>query len=321
VNNVLNEGEEYVKKYKIENLDDFSDTEKINFFYYLLKYIIKNELYVYDIKFLFNTQKQILKLIKAHGSTFFEKIKKNINSRDKIEYVLRHFIPYDYYLNALITNQNKSLSNSFQSEPYFQTVQNNQSDSKENNSNILSHESVKEAKNKSGRSFPIEVDFDTPDKNYSNEIAYQIMKKSTFTISLKSGNEKNIINYEEISYCDEKKKEEIHSEIKNIKISEIKELSSKNETVRDKYSNFLNYLEDVENTLVDLKKIKEGMEIKIKLQISIEEKNGFNVNSKFELLNNNIFNETTFKDSNILESKKYDGLYSLRDVINNSECT
>ena len=41
VNNVLNEGEEYVKKYKIENLDDFSDTEKINFFYYLLKYIIK----------------------------------------------------------------------------------------------------------------------------------------------------------------------------------------------------------------------------------------------------------------------------------------
>ena len=49
----FNQIEEY-KKYEISKIDDLSDIKKMNFYFILFKYILKNSFYIYQIPFLFN---------------------------------------------------------------------------------------------------------------------------------------------------------------------------------------------------------------------------------------------------------------------------
>jgi hypothetical protein len=58
---ILTIEKEYIKKYKIENFDDIFDKKKIYFYYNLIKYILKNFLYIYQIPFLLETRKKNIK--------------------------------------------------------------------------------------------------------------------------------------------------------------------------------------------------------------------------------------------------------------------
>ena len=93
LSDILNK-EEIIKGYKINTKEDFYIESKINFYYILLKYIFKNQLYIYNINLFLDTRKLIIKLLRAN-----EVINKgkNIPFNDKITYVIKKLADSDYY--------------------------------------------------------------------------------------------------------------------------------------------------------------------------------------------------------------------------------
>ena len=115
LNIILTKEKEYIKKYEIISFDDIFDKSKIYFYYNLIKYILKQSLYIFQFQFLLETSKKILDLIKNNLGKLSTFIKKS-NYKYQIEYILKQFIGenfYKYYyeaseslikINQLITN-------------------------------------------------------------------------------------------------------------------------------------------------------------------------------------------------------------------------
>ena len=91
-----NKNDNYWNRYKIENFDDLKYKNIINFYYILLKYIFKNSLYIYNIKFLNENRKNLLNLLSKN----FWDIKKLCEEEDKIEYIINNLTNSKYYLNS-----------------------------------------------------------------------------------------------------------------------------------------------------------------------------------------------------------------------------
>ena len=93
----LKENNDYMKKFIIKTEEDLYDEKKINFYYLLFKFILKNEFFIYQISLLFETKKIIIELIK------FKKIKnskiKHLNNEtiERFKYVLEIFAGSKYY--------------------------------------------------------------------------------------------------------------------------------------------------------------------------------------------------------------------------------
>lgn len=115
LNEFLISDESIVNEYMIKNENDLNDEKKINFYYILIKYIIKTSLYIYHFPFLLNTRKNILVLLKSNKITF-ENINNNRKIIKKIKYILKFIVDSDYYVKKLdeIFNVNNSqLSETF----------------------------------------------------------------------------------------------------------------------------------------------------------------------------------------------------------------
>ena len=93
----LNSNEEYIKSYKIINKDDLFDERKINFYYILLKYIIKDSIYMYQFTFILYTRKLILVLLKSNELSFGEN-NININIKEKLDFIMQTLVDSEYYL-------------------------------------------------------------------------------------------------------------------------------------------------------------------------------------------------------------------------------
>ena len=89
--------EEYVKKYIISDLDDLFIPIKVNYHYFLLKYIFKTSVYYYQIPFLLNAKKNIMSVIKEHSKLAMLNASKN--SEDKIGFIIDKLLDSDYYNN------------------------------------------------------------------------------------------------------------------------------------------------------------------------------------------------------------------------------
>ena len=97
---VLNEKEIYIKQNAITNIKDLFDKNKINFLYILLKYILKNSIYLYKNQFLINTRKEIIKIIKSglKGITLYY----FNGNENKINYIIKKLCDSDYYYKKFI---------------------------------------------------------------------------------------------------------------------------------------------------------------------------------------------------------------------------
>ena len=93
LNETLN-NEEYINDLKIEKKEDLINSKKIDFYYIIMKYILKDSIYIYQIPFLLNTRKLILNLIKLDELPLD---KSNINIKEKLEYIIRIIADVDYY--------------------------------------------------------------------------------------------------------------------------------------------------------------------------------------------------------------------------------
>ena len=65
VSKLLNKEQDYLQEFIIKKYDDLFNSQIINFYYTLLRYIIKNNAYIYIIPFLFETRNKIKQLVKS----------------------------------------------------------------------------------------------------------------------------------------------------------------------------------------------------------------------------------------------------------------
>ena len=98
---VLDIKEKYIQSFIISNKDDLFNEKKINFYYFLLKYVFKNPFYIYQIPLFLNTRKKIINLIIKNN--FNQLCIFNVNNyKDKIEYVIRTLTDSEYYYKKYI---------------------------------------------------------------------------------------------------------------------------------------------------------------------------------------------------------------------------
>ena len=97
LNEILNSNESYLKEYIIGKEEDLFDEVKINFYYILLQYILKNSIYIYQIPFLLKIRKIIIKVLKTKTKL----IKNNLDEENKIKLniVLKKFVDSEYYFD------------------------------------------------------------------------------------------------------------------------------------------------------------------------------------------------------------------------------
>ena len=97
--NILNSNEKYIDDYKINNINDLLNIEKINFYYFILKFILKNSIYIYQFTFLLKTRIFIIQLLKSKNILY---INKN-TYKERIEYIFIKLIDSKYYSNLYVS--------------------------------------------------------------------------------------------------------------------------------------------------------------------------------------------------------------------------
>ena len=95
----LNSSDDFINNYKISDIFDLiNDNTKINFYFILFKYILKNPFYIYQIDFLKNFQKVIIDSLKINLERIKDSLKPPNNNNEKIIYIIKSLDAY-YYFN------------------------------------------------------------------------------------------------------------------------------------------------------------------------------------------------------------------------------
>ena len=92
---VLDKKNDYMKPYIIDSKDHLSDESRINFYYILFKFILKDPIYIYQIDFLIETRNRILNIIKSNKFTYDDTL--NNANLEKLKYVLETFAGSQYF--------------------------------------------------------------------------------------------------------------------------------------------------------------------------------------------------------------------------------
>ena len=98
---VLSNEKEYIQPYLIKSIEDIFQISKINFYYILLKFIIRNSFYIFQIPLLLKTR-NILKLIikeDLDNLCYYRLIhEKNKEINDRVNYTINKMIDLDYFV-------------------------------------------------------------------------------------------------------------------------------------------------------------------------------------------------------------------------------
>ena len=263
---IIKKEKEYIKKYEIENFNDIFDKKKINFYYNLIKYILKQSYYIYQIPFLLETKTKILNLIKKNKEKSFTSIKKCENEY-KIEYILKQFIDdnlFKYYYDvsesiikhSLSHNSNQQNNNSKLnqiSKDISLGHKDNEIISSTNESSInspLSRLSFKLEQGKSKRNFYSNIVDDDEkikeDEYYNeNELEYKILNNSKFILHTNKKGQKPFIIYDEIKIIINEKESEYKT------IEDIRNATTNNKEIENNYKKFLLFLDKFESKLIN----------------------------------------------------------------------
>ena len=108
---ILKNDENIKKRYQISNIEDLYDDKKLNFYNILLKYILKNSLYIYTIDYLSQIKHIILKIINSNQSSFDKFKSENINRKIELNKFLELILGSKYYYNYKKENNFKKKIN------------------------------------------------------------------------------------------------------------------------------------------------------------------------------------------------------------------
>ena len=92
--------EDYIDDYKINKYDNLVNEKIVNFYFILLRYIFKNNIYIYNINFLLNTKRSLSDILRKNEPKILEimSLKEEKESLNyKIKFILKRFLDSDYY--------------------------------------------------------------------------------------------------------------------------------------------------------------------------------------------------------------------------------
>ena len=322
--NTLDKEKDYMKEYIISNYEDLFNMNIIMFYYILLKYILKCNIYIYEIPFLLETRNNIRKIIKKNIEEFHPSIKRlNQSNKDKIEYVLGAFIPFNWFFNkSLNIIQNKSMNNSqfisLSSNPAERQSKQNNTNYNNDNGNNSNYEAFSaqsyqnEKENNSGRNIDsyeeLKSEYEILVENSKNELPFQILQKSEFNINVINKDNKALITYNEIIIKND-------NEIINKNIDDVKKMSSKNKVLNDNYQKFISILNEIENKIEN--EASHNFDYKIILKFTLDNvANSIIIMTceSFLIIGDDDFN---YRDDNILANGLIQGFPFLINQINN----
>ena len=274
--------EKNLNKYKISDIDDISDENKMNFYRILFEYILKSSDYIFYNSFLLETRKKIIEIINDKPNQFYSMAKNNKNKE-----ALSYLIEFEYYkeraksLRVNITTDNGDDISSIKYESI--------------SSYSLFGGASSEKEKTDGRSA-----YELINDNEINAISYKILSNSTFLISAKFSGEKNetIITYKKIFY---RRKE--YNENKDITINEVKNQNPQDKDLNIYYNKFLQYLQEVENEIKY--HYTNEKEIEITMKFSMNKK--YNLTCEFQINDNNL-DEKDFTESDLLNKTNHEAL-------------
>ena len=285
LSHVLNSNENYINYYLIKNIEDLYNDKKINFYYILLKFILKNSIYIYQIDILFQTKKIILKeLNNIQYNNIEEKIKQ------KFDFVLEKITGSGYYLKIIKDMILKKLNdlNDFQNSSTRENESGTHENKSENkngiNNTYFNRSSVLEAKEGEG------VDSNSSIEIYSSNVQIGNIQNNFSEIKIYY---ENILNKLEYTI---KLKEQTNSE--------------EQKALNDNYNNWKNKLKDYEN----VSKNKDEKKDENKDEIIIY--NSFEKLTKFVENMEKIINEEKISDEIVLRftGQKENGNGELKNI-------
>jgi len=293
---------------RIMNINDLLNNDKIEFYYILLKYILKNLCYIYQIPFLVDTRTFILKNIKF--------IKYDTINEEKLKYLIDKLTGSKYYFNQIRIFQKASGINNFSveisndtSEGVQNMDENSQKERYKNNTQI--NEKIMQTKN-------------DKEKKNKYEMLHTLEKISNIL-------EEIIINYQNNKYDKKilinsrKEKRGILIEYDEL-IKLKKEINFYDMDKEDflKYASFvklLNFIKKMDEFISNKYKDKLfGIIIKLEHVKSYEKenKNGiYNISCKYGFYSPIIALKLNYKDENILLNGNNKGFNSLICDLNN----
>ena len=275
--------------YIISNIDDLNDKNKINFYYILFKYILKNSIYIYQINFIYNTKKVLLKIVKTSDKLYnLINDKNDSDIKERIIYIINTFTDNEYYNVKFINNNNSELNQISETNPSSENPLEG-STFKNINSTYKDDSMLKQSYSNNNNNSLI-------DKKKENEIVFKILNKSSFTYDINEKGEGKFI---------------LNNEIKiNDKVIEYRDLTTlipeieNDEKMKKSYQQFLTFFKDFEKSYKD--NVKENYNLKIILDFNNEKENDnnnfYNITANYSLY----FNEkliSKYKTENILNNK------------------
>ena len=104
ISKILSSNESYITDYSISSSEDLLDLNKINFYYILFKYILKDSQKIYIIPLLFKIKKKIISIIKNSLNFNFDKIDNDV--KERFEFNIQFILDSNYYYNLYLSNKN-----------------------------------------------------------------------------------------------------------------------------------------------------------------------------------------------------------------------
>ena len=328
-----------VNKYYIQDIEDLFNIQNINFYYILVKYILKNPIYIYQINLLIKIRNNILKINKKNSIIIYLNNINTINNdiKERLINLLKLIIDSDFFIvkannyniinnknNDIYSNENKNIN-----DKKDESSKNKEEEEKEKNKikeeNVTFNNSSEVIENSS-------VNISNRIINSSEVIENSSVNKSNNTINSsevlensshnKSNN--NLIIDNNILSSYENQQLSSYSSNKNVHLSKNESIenneiisSKKTEEIQTdkdrKISSFLSYLKcldfdiDKKNKNYNIDFIKEISDIFIcygaNINLIVYNKEYKNI-SKKENISNYIYNVFELKDENGKENNK-----------------
>ena len=316
LSNVLNSNEKNVEKYFIKNTNDLLDNKIVNFHYILLKYILKNSVYIYQIPFLLKIHINIKKII---NSNIYEIIsnESKVQDKERLEYILKKYSDLIYFnklLDLKFTNKEDEGENEDEDEDEINIneIEPDEQNKKDNLNNVNKDVNNKSTKSSTNKIIENESKREEKEEEYDPEkdIQKRLFQYSIFILHTNEKEKEPYIIVDKILLG--KSKIEITENILN----EIEKSNKSNEN----FKSFLNFLNQIKNTIKF--EFQYNYCLKIKLQFEIDENEPMNENSIYNISCQYTFynpidkSKKTFKDDNILINTTLPGFSYMIEEIN-----
>ena len=325
-----NDYKKNINEYIILEEKDLYDEKKINFYFILLKYILKNSIYIYHIPILLKTRKFFIKL----NNILYNNIKENI--REKFEYIFEKIVDLQYYYNKKpLFNNNESKdkstiemssinSNTSKIIKKVENYENNNNiQQNENNSkSIIEYSHFSNPVQSSQRSLGIasinnvDIKQEIELNNIEDEIKiinYIIKTNKTNQKEISLPFENTLDNSDDINNKYLKLKEKINEKYKESKSKE--------------YDNMRKNLEQIDNFIKEIEKKLNELDMEIEIQLifikknkeKLEEFENYSCSYKINSFGMNNEANNIPKDENILNNKEYKNFYNLLNKLDFSK--